>query len=280
MFNGELLMKLYIENALSNHRHGRFFISQLEAIPGEELPADGLVLLHGKTFQNWEAEKQKEFWDWSSKPGCALVLLPPFNVGPVYDALDWQIALADETASSDDGVVPNNVAEEVTLRIEGSDGKFEQNQGHQWTDYTINTRIFKQHSASGIFTTTCLPLWSISLLEYNQETLEWLEALFANVAKTNGDISHQEVEVELEPTDYTIMVCFSAWKLKNVDDFTHALSKSGSNIITLSELELAEGVKRLFSLGYIDEKGITDIGITELEKSPYWAYIDSLRESH
>jgi len=273
-------MKLYLENALSNHRHGRFFISQLEALPTEELPDNGLVLSHGKTFQNWEADKQKEYWDWSSKPGCALVLLPPFNVGAVYETLDWQIALADEIASSDDGVVPTNIAEEVTIKIEGADGKFEQNQGHQWTDYTINTRIFKQHSGSGIFTTTCLPLWSISLLDYNQETLKWLEALFSNVAKTNGDISHQKADVELEPTDYTIMVCFSAWKLKTVDDLAHKLFHSKNSVITLSECELIEGAKRLSSLGYIDENGISEIGITELKKSPYWAYADSLREAN
>jgi len=273
-------MMIYLDNALSNHRHGRFFISQLEAQPVDETLDDGLVLMHGKFFQGMDPADQQTWWSWSSRSGCALLLIPPFNLGAVYEQVDWSICLAESTARSDDGVVPDSVVDEVSQRIEGSDGEFDRGQGHQWSDYTINTRFYKQHSGCGVFAATCLPLWSISLLESADETIDWLQALLAFAGKpiNTSDSEPVDTEMVLEPTDYTLMVCLAAWDLTSVGDVKTRLASSETKTIMLSENELAEGFARLSAAGFVNERGLSSAGQTALERSPYWAYTVRLKE--
>lgn len=277
-------MKLYLESTLSEHRHGRFFVSQLGAEPTDDLPEEGLVLLHGKTFQGFGVQDKQKWWSWTSRPGCALLLIPPLNNAAIVEQTDWQVVITDSAVSSaasrDDGVIPKSVADEVNQRIDGSDGEFDRGQGHQWSDYSVNTRFVKQHSGSGVFAVTCLPLWSISLLENENETIKWLSAILALAGKYSDqfDSEPRYAEVVLEPTDYTVMVCVEAWGLKSIEDVKAALSNSKMKTITLADQAIDEGFGRLSVSGYVDENGLTESGLAELSKSPYWAYIERLRE--
>lgn len=272
-------MKLYLEPALASHRHGRYFISQLNAEPMDALPSDGMVLIHGKHFQGLEDQQQNRWLDWANRAGCALLLIPPFNAGLISKQLDWQIVFAD-AASSDDGQIPSAVAGEVVQRIEGADGDFDRNHGHQWTDFTINTRFNKQHFGSGVFVATCLPLWSISLLDLAEETIAWLSQLLALAGKPGENASgiHRDDPIELAPTDYTLLVCLSAWCLKSAEDVQLALDASETKLISLSEQALREGFTRLAALGYVDESGINELGESALAQSPYWIFAERLKE--
>jgi hypothetical protein len=273
-------MNLYLDNSLASHRHGRFFSSQLEATTTDELPDNGMLLMHGKTFQNWDAPTQKSFWDWAKNPGCALLLVPPFNEGPIYTGVDWEISWHERAVASDKESMPEVIAAEVTHAIEGNDGQFDRSQGHQWADFSINTRFYKQHSGTGMFAATCLPLWSISLLEKSTDTLQWLASLFSKVGQAKEQSSQDESAIELQPTDYTILVCLAAWQLKSTTELGQKLSQANIKTIQLHSDELAEGEKRLTQLKLINENGITESGRAELEASPFGAYVDSLREEY
>ena len=273
-------MNLYLERGLSNHRHGRFFASQLDAQAVDDFPKEGGLLLHGKTFQEFTTKQQKDWWKWSNRSGCVVLLIPPYNNGVVYQKVDWKIALNDETMISDDGVLAKSVAEEVNQHIEGTDGEFDRSFGHQWRDYTINTRYFKQHSGCGVFAATCLPLWSISLLEHDTETKIWLEALLELAGQPNEveELLISDQDVELQPTDYTLMVCIYALGINSVEDLNSALSQTMINTFTIAEQDINEGVERLTSSGYFGESGLTDAGLAALEQSPYWGYTERLKE--
>ncbi|WP_116365609.1 hypothetical protein [Parahaliea mediterranea] len=273
-------MNLYLEPDLATQRHGRFFISQLDAEPTDELPACGTVLMHGKHFQAFNASDRETWWQWTGRPGCTLLLLPPFEPGELFDRLDWQITLRDETPSSDDGIIPDTLSSEVTMNLAGSDGEFDRMEGHQWTDYSVNTRYIKQHHGTGVFAATCLPLWSISLLDHAEETLVWLEKLSARAGTTAESDSSQlpAPELELEPTDYTLMVCMQAWDINTATDLSLALSNSAASLFSIPEEGVLEGMARLRVLGLIDDEGLTNVGRGALNKSPYGSYVERLKE--
>lgn len=273
-------MNLYVESNLANHRHGRFFISQLDAVPADDMPSSGLVFMHGKTFQMLDSQQQSNWWEWASKPGRVFLLLPPFNLSSIFEKLDWQISAREDEARLKGSIIPETLAPEVNVSIIGSDGEFDRLLGHEWMDHSINSRFFKQHQGCGVFAATTLPLWSISLLDHAQDTLEWLDSLMAFTGEPGEYIGYTPLvpEVHLEPSDYTLMVCMQAWGIHTVDAITSALEQRASSMIAIPGSVVVEGIARLQELGYVDDKGLTDIGMKSLSESPYWGYVESLRE--
>lgn len=273
-------MKLYLDSALANHRHGRFFVSQLDAVPADERPNTGLLLMHGKSFQELSEAEQETWWQWACQPGCALLLVPPFVSGAVCGRLDWQITLRESPASSNDGAIPRLVGAEVNLDLTGTDGEFDRVCGHQWADYSINTRYFKQHHGTGVFAATCLPLWSISLLDHAQETVEWLESLLAlaGTAVADDSTSTEAANIELEPTDYTLMVCIQAWGVHTAEEVSEALVQKAASLFSISESDIVKGMARLSLLGLVNESGLTAVGQEFLDESPYAVYAERLKE--
>lgn len=273
-------MNLYLDPSLATHRHGRFFVSQLNAEPVEEQPGSGLMLMHGKFFQGLSASEQETRWQWACQPGCVLLLLPPFEIGAVFGRVDWQVILRTEVASTNDGIVPKILSAEVHQDLVGSDGEFDRALGHQWRDYSVNTRYVKKHQGTGIFAATCLPLWSISLLENAQDTLAWLESLLslAGSAVVDDSADFQASNVELKPTDYTLMVCMQAWGIHTIEDISRALSKGAFSLFSISEADIVEGFARLRELDLIDNRGLTEAGCGVLYESPYGQYVERLKE--
>ncbi len=273
-------MKIFLESALSKHRHGRFFSSQLNAVATEILPECGLVMVHGKIFKSFDEAKQAEWWAWSSQPGCSILLLPPFDTGKVCQPLDWTIALGTSVFESEESSIASIVADEVTAHIIGKDGEFERSSGHQWSDFSINTRYFKKHSASGIFAVSCLPLWSISLMDDVDACLLWLQSLQdisgspgENVVGTVGDS-----EVELSPTDYTVLVCSFAFDVSSASQIMEKLKQLPVTIVVLEADEITESVLRLSKAGLLSDDGLSEAGEFRLQRSPYWVYAESLQE--
>lgn len=273
-------MNLYLEPGLASHRHGRFFISQVDAEPVDDMPNNGILLMHGKTFQGLDTSQQEAWWQWTSKPGRLLLLLPPYDVGDVFSQLDWQIVVREDVADSSDGILPCVLSPEVNVSLSGNDGEFGRLPGHQWTDYSVNTRYVKQHQGCGVFAATCLPLWSISLLDHAQDTLDWLEGLMALAGKANAEEPAVALapEVHLEPTDYTLMVCMQAWGIFTAKAITSSLAHGTNSFISLSESDVVEGVARLQELGLVDDAGLTSAGAESLSESPYWGYVERLKE--
>lgn len=273
-------MKLYLEPSLAAHRHGRFFSAQLEAIPAETMPDAGIMLMHGKRFQALEASQQETWWQWVSEAGRVLLLLPPFEADVVFKRLDWQMALRDEVNIGSDSIVPDILSTEVTLKLAGSDGDLDYTFGHQWTDFTANTRYFKQHNGCGVFAATCLPLWSVSLLDHAQDTLNWLAALLtlAGKAAVVDSAAIPPPAVQLRPTDYTLMVCIQAWGVNTAEAIVPVVTQGTMSLISIPEPEVIEGLARLRRLAMVDDTGLTDAGVNTLHASPYARYVEPLKE--
>lgn len=277
-------MNLYLEPALSQHRHGRFFLSQLNAEMFKEPPLSGMVLIHGKEFQELDDNKKLTWWRWASQPGCCLLLIPPFNTGNIYSSLDWNITFLETTVELADincfKSLYSQIVSEVATRIDGLDGESDRQIGYQWKNLTINTRYFKRHSGSGVFAATCLPLWSISLLNHTNEVTNWLLQLLRLAGKPGAQAYKvsDEHQLSLEKTDFGLMVCINALNLQNNEEVIHFLKQNRTGIFSFTDQELETGFKRLEDTGFLSSNGLSDKGIEALQQSPYWIYTERLKE--
>ncbi|CDZ76704.1 hypothetical protein BN59_00978 [Legionella massiliensis] len=277
-------MNLYLEPELSQHRHGRFFQSQLNALIFEELPHSGMVLIHGNQFQELEDNQKLNWWRWASQPACCLLLIPPFNPGKIYSSLDWRISFLETVVDLADincfKTLYSQIVPEVATRIDGMDGETDRQLGYQWKNLTINTRYFKTHSGSGVFSATCLPLWSISLLNHTDEVTDWLLQLLRLAGKP-GTQPHKisdEHQPSLEKTDFGLMVCIDALNLQNREEIIHLLKQNRMGIFSFSDQEIDTGFERLEQAGFLSSNGLSDKGINALQQSPYWIYTERLKE--
>jgi len=85
-------------------------------------------------------------------------------------------------------------------------------------------------------------------------------------------------EVQLKPTDYTLMVCMQAWGVHTAEAISSALTRGSMSLISIPEVEVVEGISRLRLLGLIDDAGLTSVGLNILNESPYGRYVEHLKE--
>lgn len=273
-------MVFYLALSLTSHRRGRFLRSLIDAEPtAETLPHQGCVLMLGKDYQQLEVQDKKKWRDWALQSGRTLMLLPPYSSGLVDEDIDWQIGFS-EAVSSVDAPLVRLLESEVTQQIAGRQGVSERSQGHLWGASAANTRYLKHHAASGVFAVTCLPLWSISLIDEAELVREWF-AFFDRLAGTPDVI---ETEADNEPTqlvatDYSIMACIYAWQVTSASELNAYLSKQAFPVFQFSPDEVETGFSRLSSVGYVNEDGLTIEGMQTLKDSAYWLYADQLKDA-
>lgn len=270
-------MAIYLAGSLTQHRRGRFLHSLLGAQPEEEIPQHGCVLMIGKDYQQLEASKQTSWRKWCQLSGNTLVLIPPYKGGSIDGELDWQVQFTD-TPSDVEGELSQLIADEVTQHIGAQQGLSDRSAGHYWGS-NFNTRYFRVHSASGVFAATCLPLWSISLLDKAQVVKSWLDELIA-LAGEAGVISDNTCcdVIELRPTDYSLLACVFAWQVSDVDSLTRHQSSLVVPIFNFSSDEAKQGFSRLTQGGYLEGNVLSDLGLESLKSSPYWSYAETLKE--
>lgn len=273
-------MMFYLALSLTSHRRGRFLGSLVGAEPvTETLPHQGCVLMLGKDFQQLEVVDKKKWRDWVLQSGRTLMLLPPYNSGLIDEDIDWRIGFS-EAVSSFDGQLVQLLESEVTQEIVGRQGNSDRSQGHYWGPSTANTRYLKHHSASGIFAATCLPLWSISLIDEADLVQQWF-AFFDQLAGAPDVIETQadNEPTQLAATDYSIMACVYAWQVISASELSAYLSKQAFPVFQFTSDEVEAGFSRLLSVGYVNESGLTIEGMQTLKDSAYWLYADQLKDA-
>lgn len=276
-------MKIFLDNKLADHRRGRFFATHLDAIPvGDQPPQAGLVLMTGNQFQSLDAKSKAGWLSWVSRSGRTLLLVPPFESGRLCDTLDWELVFRNEAPGPSGLIVPDRLREEVSFEIRGQAGEADKAEGHRWPDGSVNTRYAKQHSGTGVFAATCLPLWSISLLD-NAAALEgWLRALHEYAGKTvaedNAGVLDAAKKAALTRMDYGLLVALYAWQTADPVEVIRANETSPFPLFRIDEDTLVKGVSMLREAGFLSDSGLTERGVAALQSSPFWGYAIGLRE--
>lgn len=272
-------MKLYLTPELQAHRRGRFLSSLLgiSQSPEHGLPKTGFVLTTGEALQA-SRESQDESMAWVRQPGCALLLLPPYQAGAVIHSLDWVIELASSSsAAATPTSLPSMLAGELTFNLRGMDGTSTEDMPPG--ELTCHTRYWKAHSNSGLIAATTLPLWSISLLDQAALVHDFLTNIERHCGWPSVSASESKPKEDntIRPEDVTVLVCSYGFNVATAEDLLSKLNTYAVPLLNLANFDLPDSMARLRNAGLINDNGLTEQGLAHLMGCKYWAFAESLR---
>ena len=264
---------IWLIGTLANHRRSRI----LQDILGSEtldqnLPNSGICLLFGKEFQEAEVAEQNNWYKWSQQPSRMLLLLPPFKTGECSIPCEWSV-YRNKNDLEQSLPLPKLLAPEVRYELRGQ-LQIAKQIGGQWDNLGINTAYYRQHPHSGIFAMTCLPLWSIALLDYQSELNDWITEFYSLVGRTIDAGEIASTSFELKPEHYTVLLHLLS---QNFTDQTVALVALENSPIFDLDLQIAQScLTELESQELIAGVKITSKGMNIIHQSPYSAYAEAL----
>ena len=271
-------MNVHLTPELQSHRRGRFLASLLAIASRSDaaLPATGFVLMTGEQFQ-MSPEFQTECLSWARQPGCTLLLLPPYKEGAILPSLDWAIQLESYSVANRQ---PESLEEilvgELSHSLHGMDGTGIASSVSD--DATYHTRYWKAHSNSGIIAATTLPLWSISLLDRADKVRAFLSEVEGQTGKPPVHTPENRAQVDaLYPHDVTVLVCCYGFAVVTAESLLTRLKEYAVPLLNLASFDLPESFHRLRRMGMLDDKGITEGGLSFLRTSNYWSFAENLK---
>lgn len=280
-------MRIALSPELRAHRRGRFLASLLGIAAADEQswPDSGLVLATGEQVQ-LSAASRDAYPAWVRQPERAVLLVPPYKIGPVLPCLDWEIRLAPPGAGVS-SLAPDSLdgllAGEISHLLLGRDGS---PLPSGTTRPDCPTRYWKAHANSGLIAATTLPLWSISLLDRADAVRAFLAGIAGRMGKTSNNPSQEEaagrtgerpVPVKLAPEDITILVCCHGFALQTAAELEDRLGRTPVPLLSLDRFHLPESFQRLREAGMLGDQGVTTAGLELLDASPYRAYAEYLK---
>ena len=264
---------IWLIGTLANHRRSRILQDILAAkIPDKDLPNSGICLLFGKEFQEAEAAEQINWYEWSQQPSRMLLLLPPYKTGECFTPCEWSVYRSKNDLQQS-LLLPKLLAPEVRYELRGQ-LQIAKQIGGQWDNLGINTAYYRQHPHSGLFAITCLPLWSITLLDFQSELNDWLVEFYSLVGQAAYSEGISSPSFEVKPEDYTVLLHLLS---QNFTDQTVALVALENSPIFSLDLQIAQScLTELESQELIAGAKITSKGINIIRQSPYSAYAEAL----
>ncbi|GAB4542687.1 MAG: hypothetical protein Tsb0014_35690 [Pleurocapsa sp.] len=264
---------IWLIGILANHRRSRILQDVLSAkTPDKDLPESGICLLFGKEFQEAETIEQNNWYEWSQQPSRMLLLLPPFKTVECSVPCQWSV-YRNQNDLKQNLPLPKLLAPEVVYELQGQ-LQIAKQIGGQWDNLGINTAYYRQHSHSGLFAITCLPLWSIALLDRQSELNDWLAEFYSLVGQAIEPYKIEQTALELKPEHYTVLLHLLS---QNFTDRAVALVALENSPIFSLELQVAQScLIELESQGLIAGVKITPQGMNIIRQSPYSAYAEAL----
>lgn len=281
--------RVYLLGTLAIHRRGRLLIQLLDAaaidLQSDGLPESGICLLFGKEYQQADIEIQGMWQQWCKGPGRTLLLIPPYTDGPVQKiegGVDWSLGFCGDGIKGLKGTIAELVAGEVVFCLQRKQAVFDYDAGHQWQDYSFNTLFNKKHSGAGLFAATTLPIWSISLMDFQEKLQHFLEMLHDHA----GTAMPESIEIvagecgqpALEDKDYTVLACVYAYGKTNTTALLEKISDQPFPLFSFEPEWLAGSLKRLGALAYLQEEGITELGLSTLQEGSWYQYALRMEE--
>lgn len=271
-------MNIYLTPELQSHRRGRFLTSLLAIVSRSEsaLPKSGFVLMTGEQFQ-MSPELQAECLSWARQPGCTLLLLPPYKEGAILLSLDWAIQFKSfEVVNPQPESLESILVSELSYSLHGTDGT---NIAGSVSDHaTCHTRYWKAHSNSGIIAATTLPLWSISLLDRADKVRAFLAEVEKQTGKPADNKPEDKAQVDaLHPQDVTVLVCCYGFTVVTAESLLARLKEYAVPLLNLASFNLSESIHRLRLFGMLEDRGLSEVGLSFLRTSNYWSFAENLK---
>lgn len=266
-------MSAFLFQALASHRRGRVLRDVAGAQPVDELPASGMVLLFGEDFQTAPERHQRDLVEWTRQPGRVLLLLPPFRPEETVVPVPWKVERMTTAPSGGEGI-SRRLANEVTHRLTGR-LQSAPIPGSTWQGLSVSTAIYRSHPASGVFAATCLPIWSLTVLDLEPDLRAWLQAVEGLAGEPR--VTAVQEPAPLRPEHFGMLVFLLSCSFSSDDDALDRLEASD-----LFRFSRAEGTRLLADLqrrGLTVAATPTDEAERMVMESPYAGYVGAIREA-
>jgi hypothetical protein len=268
-----MTVPVLLYGALAAHRRGKILSEALLAEAATTLPEGGAVVLtFADAFQGADEGEQARIVEWTRAPGHVLLLLPPFAAGACERPVPWRAERMEGGARGGEGLA-KVLAAEVTHRL---DGKLQTPPlpGATWSDLSVCVGTYRLHPAAGLFAVTCLPLWSLAVLDASEETQRWLASLVALAGEVKPVTS--PAQGALSPDHYGLMVFLLS---KSFDDEEQAIAAlRASSIFRIAPERARALLKELRARGLVMGAVPTTEATELVMQSPYAPYVSALRE--
>lgn len=269
-----ILNNVWLLGTLNSHARGKILSEVLATSAAHVLPAgSGVCIAFGSEFQDQEEEIRREWVRWCEPAGRTLLLVPPFAIGECATPTAWRI-YRPQRAETDSAKLAKLLAPEVRYGLAGQ-LQVATEIGGQWKSGGINTGYHRKHPHAGLFAITCLPLWSLTVLDHRVVLREWTEALH-ELAGTPSPVEEAKATAMFHPSKdhFAMMLHLCGGSFRNRDEAIETLADSP--VLTMPETAARQCLDQLEAAGYSATGMLTPEGREILFASPYAAYAEAL----
>lgn len=268
-----MTVPVLLHGSLASHRRGRILREALAAEATTTLPESGAVIMaFADAFQGADEGEQARLLEWTRAPGHVLLLVPPFVAGACERPVPWRAERVDGRPRGGEGLA-KMLAGEVTHRLEGK-LQTPPLPGATWSDLSVCVGTYRLHPAAGLFAVTCLPLWSLAVLDAPEDTQRWLLSLVALAGDAKPATA--PAQTPLSPDHYGLLVFLLS---RNFEDDEQAFAALRSSSIFRIAPERARALLNELRARGLVMGAVPTTEATELVmQSPYASYVSALRE--
>jgi hypothetical protein len=262
-----------LHGALATHRRGKILQEALSAAPAQSLPGGrAIVLAFADSFQAAEPEEQSRLIEWTRAPGHLLLLVPPFGGTQCERPVAWRAERIDRAPQGGEGIA-KVLAPEVAYRLTGN-LQTPSVPGATWSDLTVCVGVYRLHPAAGLFAVTCLPIWSLAILDVAPQVEAWLACLVDLAG--NVRIAQTSEPAALRPDHYGFLVFLLSQAFENEEQAISELSYSA--IFRFSAEKGRSLLRELHERGLVVGAAPTTQAYELVMQSPYAPYVSAVRE--
>lgn len=262
-----------LHGALAAHSRGEVLREAIAATPTEELPGGRAILMaFAEGFQAAAPEEQSRLIEWTRAPGHLLLLVPPFSMKACERPVSWRAERMLAPPHGGEGIA-KVLASEVGYRLIGN-LQTPPVPGATWSDLSVCVGAYRAHPAAGLFAVTCLPLWSLAVLDVPREVERWLASLSELAGEARATQGPEPVP--LEPDHYGLLVFLLSRAFESEEQALASLLSSP--IFRFSHERGRSLLNDLRGRGLVVGAVPTPAAHEVVMRSPYAHYVTAVRE--
>lgn len=264
---------IFLHGSLANHRRGQVLKEAISAQAIKSLPdSSSIILEFGEAFQVAEQDECAQLIEWTRAPGHVLLLLPPFTKESCHSPVTWQATRVSKAPHGGEGL-SQMLAPEVGYQLSGK-LQVPVIPGATWSDLSVGLGVYRLHPAAGLFAVTCLPLWSLTVLDSPLELEHWLGRLVLLAGESKP--AQAPEPTPLLADHYGFLVFLLSWPLGDEEQAIEGLRSSP--VFQISPKRGLSLLKDLQVRGLVDGAKPTTEAEELVMQSPYAHYVSALRE--
>jgi hypothetical protein len=151
--------------------------------------------------------------------------------------------------------------------------------GGQWKGGGINTGYYRKHPHAGLFAMTCLPLWSLMVLDHREVLQTWIGTLHGLAGEPALQRAADEQSQTFHPSKnhFAMLLHLCERVFDSTDEAVAALADSP--VLTMPAAAAQQCLQQLEEAKLAVNGKLTEAGRSMLLGSPYAAYAEAMEAS-